>query len=858
MEPTAELSTVRVLEDQDNPAVASGQLMPRTLCGSLFDRVRRTVNASPVSWSIIVVTGILMLSLAASSVSICVPDSNSTNAGEEGSGLDEAGSGGSGEDCLDSKSYLTIMLTCFALVGMCNDMPPDLILLGVTVLLLMFNIISQKDAWAGFSSPSILAIAALFVFARALEETRAVELIVRPLLGQPHNHMVAVLRLCFPAALSSAFLNNTPIVAMLIPITEAWASRSRLSERVLLMPLSFSSMLGGMCTLIGTSTNLVLNARIDNDADPPCKPFEMFSMTPVALPAALAGILLLALLAPRILTESPGGGDADTGARKGGEGGHGAPDEPSADHDPAASPYVVRTYDIRAMLLAGSELIGEPLATLEALCGRCVSLHRPGIELEPTNDRASPQTRRRGPANRNNEVEISLHPVEISPRRPVEGGDQLAPDKAASETADPPVAILWSPTDPQWGSLQFQVGDVLTVSCTADSVPVLRRLRGVRAEAEAASEMLGSHRRHRCLHELVLSSRSPLVGLSITAAARLPMMREMAIWAVRLREFGPGGGATNRLQSVSLKYSRDQSVVDQGNGPCPVWPELSIPPTRQSTSLSSLPRTPSTNGFAVNAGSSSSSSLPPPDAFVRHNRPLQSGDTLLCEAASAFSEEHRSDDRFALTTVVRNSMPPREDTAADRLRFFASIAALFTLLIVSATDYLKLVTIALLLVYVLVGMQALTVEQAWNAINYRVLITIASSFGLGSGLENTNVSALIAHGLVQFGKVSGALPFLLAVFFLTSLLSCVVSNSATVVLLYSVLRRVTVEGLTARQSLLMLMLGASAAFATPIGYQTNLMVLSRGGYRFSDFTLLGALLTLVVGFVSALFTYILI
>ena len=114
---------------------------------------------------------------------------------------------------------------------MCNDQPPDLILLGVTTLLLLFEVIEQDQAWEGFSSPSILAVGALFVFARALEETRAVEMIVRPLLGAPSSHAVAVLRLCVPTAIFSAFLNNTPIVAMLITVRRARARRARARVR---------------------------------------------------------------------------------------------------------------------------------------------------------------------------------------------------------------------------------------------------------------------------------------------------------------------------------------------------------------------------------------------------------------------------------------------------------------------------------------------------------------------------------------------------------------------------------------------------------------------------------------------------
>ena len=96
-------------------------------------------------------------------------------------------------------------------------------------------------------------------------------------------------------------------------------------------------------------------------------------------------------------------------------------------------------------------------------------------------------------------------------------------------------------------------------------------------------------------------------------------------------------------------------------------------------------------------------------------------------------------------------------------------------------------------------------------------------------------------------QVLGKFGFLLAIYLITSVMSCLVSNSATVVAFYSVLRVIKVPGLTAEQLMITMMLGASSAFATPIGYQTNLMVLGRGGYVFSDFLALGGGLTIITG-----------
>ena len=82
------------------------------------------------------------------------------------------------------------------------------------------------------------------------------ELLLSSVLGEPTSVPLAILRLSLPVAAVSAFMNNTPVVAMMIPVVEAWAARTGFAASKLLIPLSFSSMLGGMCTLLGTSTNL--------------------------------------------------------------------------------------------------------------------------------------------------------------------------------------------------------------------------------------------------------------------------------------------------------------------------------------------------------------------------------------------------------------------------------------------------------------------------------------------------------------------------------------------------------------------------------------------------------------------------
>lgn len=136
---------------------------------------------------------------------------------------------------------------------------PDTAMLSVLVLLLAAGVLTPAEAFAGFSNTSVLMIAALFVVASGLTETGAMELMAGRLLGRPKSVAAAQLRLCAPVAGMSAFMNNTPIVAMYMPLVTGYARRLGASPSKLFMPLAFASILGGACTLIGTSTNVAVN-----------------------------------------------------------------------------------------------------------------------------------------------------------------------------------------------------------------------------------------------------------------------------------------------------------------------------------------------------------------------------------------------------------------------------------------------------------------------------------------------------------------------------------------------------------------------------------------------------------------------
>lgn len=160
------------------------------------------------------------------------------------------------------------------------------------------GVLDSSQALLGLSNAGVVTIAALFVVAAGLSETGALNWVVRRLMGRGASLAGALNRLLWPTALLSGFLNNTPLVAMLMPVTHDWAKMHHVSVSHLLMPLSFAAILGGSCTLIGTSTNLIVNGWLIDETEH--SGLGMFEIGQVAIPIALVGIAFV-LVASRWL-----------------------------------------------------------------------------------------------------------------------------------------------------------------------------------------------------------------------------------------------------------------------------------------------------------------------------------------------------------------------------------------------------------------------------------------------------------------------------------------------------------------------------------------------------------------------------
>ncbi len=173
----------------------------------------------------------------------------------------------------------------------------ETIMLTALLVLVCCQVITMKEAVTGFSHETIFTIAGLLVVGSGLQMTGAIEVISRAMLGQPKPG-TTLLRLILPVSLLSAFMNNTPLVAFFLPIFVHVAKRLRVSPSKLLIPLSYASVLGGTCTLIGTSTNFVISAKMKEAG---LGGMGMWELAWIGVPVTIVGLTYIVTLGYRWL-----------------------------------------------------------------------------------------------------------------------------------------------------------------------------------------------------------------------------------------------------------------------------------------------------------------------------------------------------------------------------------------------------------------------------------------------------------------------------------------------------------------------------------------------------------------------------
>lgn len=185
--------------------------------------------------------------------------------------------------------------------------PVDLVALIVLATLLLSRIVTPEEGVSGFSNSATVTVGAMFLLSAGLFKTGVVNYL-GTVIGQlfKYNFWLALLTVMIAVGIFSAFINNTPVVAIFIPLLLGLAQQIKVSPSRLLMPISFASMFGGVCTLIGTSTNILVSSIAERHGQPA---FRMFEFAPLGLVMFAAGTLYMLTIGMRLIPDRRSSGE---------------------------------------------------------------------------------------------------------------------------------------------------------------------------------------------------------------------------------------------------------------------------------------------------------------------------------------------------------------------------------------------------------------------------------------------------------------------------------------------------------------------------------------------------------------------
>ncbi|MCO6509689.1 MAG: SLC13 family permease [Aridibacter famidurans] len=204
-------------------------------------------------------------------------------------------------------TFVLAVAVCAVILFATEKLSVDVVAIVVMVTLMASGIVSPEEGISGFSNKATVTVAAMFILSAGLFKTGAVNYlgtITSRLFKQ--NFWVGLISVMIAVAFFSAFINNTPVVAIFIPILLGVAKEIKASTSKLLMPMSFASMFGGVCTLIGTSTNILVNSIAEKQGQPA---FSMFEIAPLGIAMFLIGTTYMLLIGVRLIPERRAEGD---------------------------------------------------------------------------------------------------------------------------------------------------------------------------------------------------------------------------------------------------------------------------------------------------------------------------------------------------------------------------------------------------------------------------------------------------------------------------------------------------------------------------------------------------------------------
>ena len=743
----------------------------------------------------------------------------------------------------------------------------DLVALLVLGSLAVTGLVGSDEALAGFSNSAVVTVWAMFILSEGLTRTGIADIIGRQVMRIAGKREVPIIFvIMITGAVLSAFMNNIGVAALMLPVVVDIARRTRIPPSRLLMPLAYSTLLGGLMTLIGTPPNLLISESMTQNN---YEPFKLFDFTPIGAGVMLVGVLFVALFGRLLLPSTRPKQDKHVSQRS------------------LRSRYRLHERTFLMRVPTNSVLVGKTLGEsrigsstgliilslirsgrTETLPGRQTILRGgDGILAQGRVDQFRELRRwsdlvieREAPVLKSMVASKVIYAsVTITEGSPIVS--ELVRHAAFRTRFDVAVVGLMRKDGYRLTNLAYvplKAGDQVLVQGEIDAVDQLEKFPDFTdVEIFTPEQLSEQYHADERMFVVRLPKDSDLAGATLSKS-RLGDVFDFRVLAIfRDGELNVMPRGDEVLDGGDLLLIEGQPTdLDVLRG----FQELKID--------TSVPR---------NLGAYESDRLTLMDAT------LDPRTRLAGKTAGELNFRERYG--IELAGIWREGEPVGTDLADERLQIGDALLLLGPrdrlLLLASDTDFLVLTPLgqkppntrraplaALIMLAVVVTVMmgkapiaiaaviggtvmvllgCLTMEQAYRAIDWRAIFLIAGMLPLGTAMQDTGAAEFLADQVMVLLGDAGPWPVIMGLYILTAMATMIIPTAALVVLMSPIVLSAMADmGLAPETAMMAVAMAASASFTSPISHPANILVMGPGGYRFVDYLKVGVPLTIVV------------
>jgi di/tricarboxylate transporter len=743
----------------------------------------------------------------------------------------------------------------------------DLVALLVLGTLAVTGLVDSTQAFAGFSNSAVITVWAMFILSEGLTRTGIADIIGRQVMrigGKREAPMIIVIMIT--GAVLSAFMNNIGVAALMLPVVVGVARRTRIAASRLLMPLAYSTLLGGLMTLIGTPPNLLISESMAQNG---ITPFELFDFTPLGGAVMLIGVSFVALAGRFLLPKRRAERDKHVSQRS------------------LRARYKLQERTFMMRVPGDSILVGKSLgeSRIGASTGLIIlSLHRggrsetlpgrqtiirggDGILVQGRIDQFRELRRwsdlvieREAPVLKSMVAsKVVYASVTIADGSPVIS--ELVRHAAFRSRFDVAVVGIWRRDAYRLTNLAYvpiKVNDKVLVQGEVEAIEQLEKFSDFsEVEIFTPEQLAEKYHADERMFVVRLPKQSDLAGetLEKSRLAEVFDFRVLAVFRDGELKVMPRGDEV-LLAGDLLLIEGQYSDLDVLRGLQELEIDTKVPANITSFESDRLTLMDATLDPRSSLAGRSVGELNFRERYGIElagiwregetigtdlaDERLQIGDALLLLGPRDRLQLLSSDSDFLILTPLGQEPP-------DTRRAPLAAAIMLGVVVTVMLGYAPISISAVIGGTIMVLTGCLNMEQAYRSIDWRAIFLIAGMLPLGTAMQDTGAATYLAGQVMNLLGDAGPWPVIMGLYILTAMATMIIPTAALVVLMSPiVLSAMSDMGLSPETAMMAVAMAASASFTSPISHPANILVMGPGGYRFVDYLKVGVPLTIVV------------